>query len=114
MTTSLVEERERLTELRDQARAAIKQAVTQDQIPGIQTLKCQGCGGQAREYHHHQGYEQEFWLDVIPLCIPCHRKTEPAPKCQGVTMTGGICTRLAMRGSVFCNWHLAQAKGESQ
>lgn len=25
------------------------------------------------EAHHHQGYSREFWLDVVWLCIPCHK-----------------------------------------
>lgn len=31
------------------------------------------CGNKAKEYHHNS-YDPEHWLDVIPLCASCHRK----------------------------------------
>lgn len=39
-------------------------------------FKCDNCGQKAREYHHYLGYEREHWLDVIPLCIKCHREID--------------------------------------
>ncbi len=35
---------------------------------------CFDCGGPAMEYDHYLGYEREHWLDVQPLCRPCHGK----------------------------------------
>jgi hypothetical protein len=32
------------------------------------------CGSAEVQAHHHNGYEPEHELDVIWLCIPCHRK----------------------------------------
>jgi len=32
------------------------------------------CGKQAEHYHHYLGYAPENWLDVVPVCQPCHRK----------------------------------------
>jgi hypothetical protein len=31
---------------------------------------------QAQEYHHHNGYDPNHWLDVVPVCISCHRKVD--------------------------------------
>ncbi len=36
--------------------------------------KCEHCGEQAEHYHHYNGYEPINYLDIIPLCMPCHRK----------------------------------------
>lgn len=36
---------------------------------------CCSCGSQHKgpiEAHHWKGYEEEFWLDVLWLCKPCH------------------------------------------
>ena len=38
------------------------------------TLQCHYCPKQAEQYHHYLGYEPEFWLDVVPACLECHRK----------------------------------------
>ena len=55
------------------ARNAVNNAIKKDMIPAVHTLICP-CGNSAQEYHHHLGYEPEHWLDVIPICIPCHKK----------------------------------------
>jgi hypothetical protein len=31
------------------------------------------CTAKAHEYHHHLGYAKEHQLDVIPVCISCHK-----------------------------------------
>lgn len=56
------------------AHKAITLAIYHGTIPKASTLTCAECGGDAREYHHHNGYEESHWLDVIPVCVPCHRK----------------------------------------
>jgi hypothetical protein len=33
---------------------------------------CERCGAEKAEAHHHKGYEQEYWLDVVWLCKGCH------------------------------------------
>lgn len=58
------------------ARYAIKRAIIEGRIPPAKTLKCDHCQGQAKEYHHHRGYTAEFHLDVIPLCVGCHKKAD--------------------------------------
>ena len=37
------------------------------------TKKCEHCGKQAQHYHHWNGYEPINYLEIIPLCMPCHR-----------------------------------------
>ncbi len=62
--------------LKDSARKAAKRYF------GTATMKrCANCGKQAEQWHHHNGYEKDHWLDVTPLCIPCH---QAADRLQGV------------------------------
>lgn len=54
------------------AHSAVKYAVDNGRIPRAKSLKCASCGKQASHYHHHNGYDREHWLDVVPLCNLCH------------------------------------------
>lgn len=56
---------------RESARHAVNQAVVNGTLPLVSSVCCADCGAQAREYHH-ASYDQERWLDVIPLCKDCH------------------------------------------
>lgn len=53
----------------------VKIAVRGGILPSVKTMKCRECPNQAKEYHHYLGYDEVHWLDVIPLCIPCHIAT---------------------------------------
>lgn len=55
------------------AKREVLNATRRGELTPISKCICQVCGSQAREYHHWS-YEREHWLDVIPLCIPCHKK----------------------------------------
>lgn len=57
------------------AHSAVHNGVRDGKMPHASTLSCHHCGRPAVEYHHHLGYDREHWLDVIPLCKPCHHKT---------------------------------------
>lgn len=61
---------------RVKARIAVRGKVvnikTGNGLPHPTELNCAECGKQAQEYHHHNGYDKEHWLDVIPLCAACH------------------------------------------
>lgn len=59
------------------ARLAVRLAVLRGELPPVKTLQCSNCPNSARDYHHHRGYAQEHWLDVIPVCRHCHKKLEP-------------------------------------
>lgn len=58
--------------LHRKARIALTNAVRDGKLPRVGTQKCTHCPKQAQQYHHHNGYEPEHWLDVIPVCIKCH------------------------------------------
>lgn len=57
---------------RDKAHTAVSVAVLAGKIPKVTSLKCESCGKRANQYHHHNGYSEEHWLDVMPLCRACH------------------------------------------
>lgn len=48
-------------------------AVDRGHLPSPKTLQCVDCSGPAQEYHH-ESYEKEHWLDVVPLCVLCHNQ----------------------------------------
>jgi len=56
--------------------SAVVRAVKNGTLPHISQCICQttSCNNQAQEYHHWAGYDKKNWLDVLPLCIECHRK----------------------------------------
>lgn len=58
--------------LHRKAHLAVLSAIRSHKLPKIHTRQCVFCPQQAEEYHHHLGYAPEHWLDVIPVCIPCH------------------------------------------
>ena len=57
------------------ANCALNYAVSIGKLPRVSSLQCSYCPKQAEQYHHHKGYAREHWLDVIPVCISCHKKT---------------------------------------
>jgi len=57
-----------------QARVAVSNAIKTGIMSPVQDCKCIDCGKTAQEYHHHQGYEKEQWLNVVPLCRNCHKR----------------------------------------
>lgn len=56
------------------AKQAVGRAIKAGILPPVSTLFCAKCGDHAQEYHH-ESYEPEYWLTVIPLCKKCHAKT---------------------------------------
>lgn len=65
------------------ARDAVRRAKRRGELARPSTIACLHCGAQARDYHHHKGYDPEHHLDVIPLCRPCHLKADSASKKAG-------------------------------
>lgn len=53
---------------------AVNHAVRTGKIPRPDTLKCNYCPKQAKEYHHYLSYARKHWLDVVPACVKCHNK----------------------------------------
>jgi len=59
------------------ARNAVSVAVRSGKLPNIKTLTCSVCKkSTAKQYHHHKGYDEKNWLDVIPVCSVCHKIIE--------------------------------------
>lgn len=54
------------------ARNFVNNNIAKGRLERAKNLTCAHCGKQASDYHHHNGYSREHWLDVIPLCRPCH------------------------------------------
>jgi hypothetical protein len=65
--------------LRYKARCKVNNAVASGKIPRAKDQACHQCGLPASQYHHHAGYEPDHWLDVIPVCFPCHRLVDGRP-----------------------------------
>jgi len=58
------------------ARYLVASAVMCGRFPPAWTMVCEACQeAQAAEWHHHNGYSEEFAMDVIALCKKCHGKT---------------------------------------
>ena len=55
------------------ARRKVNNAIRDGRLVSPKMFIC-SCGQPAQQYHHWKGYEPEHWLDVIPVCIPCHKK----------------------------------------
>ena len=56
------------------ANHAVNDAIAAGKMARAQTQRCYYCLSQAQQYHHWHGYETECWLDVVPVCIDCHKK----------------------------------------
>lgn len=55
------------------ARHKVERAVEWGRIKPARMYRCAVCNdAQAVEYHHHNGYSEEHYLDVIPVCKKCH------------------------------------------
>ena len=57
-----------------EARKAIKYAIRHGNLNPPTDFICNQCPAQAKEWHHYLDYAPEHFLDVIPVCIPCHKK----------------------------------------
>ena len=53
------------------ARSAVSAAISSGQMAPASACECNDCRAPAVDLHHHS-YEQEHWLDVVPLCRSCH------------------------------------------
>lgn len=55
------------------AQQAVWAAIQRGELEPVENHKCTDCGGDA-EHYHHESYEEKDWLDVVPLCVDCHRQ----------------------------------------
>ena len=58
---------------RDRARTRVTTAISLGKMRPAKETICVDCGKQAHSYHHHNGYDEKHALDVITLCLKCHR-----------------------------------------
>lgn len=58
------------------ARDAVSNAIKRGELPPLSTSGCIHCGQPATAYHHHKGYKQDHFLDVVPVCHACHQTAE--------------------------------------
>ena len=63
--------------IKEQAMHAVNHAVSKGKLKHPREIGCAHCrhAGEDRrhEYHHHNGYSKEHWLDVVCLCSGCHK-----------------------------------------
>lgn len=59
-------------EMQRKARLYVFRQVRSGKFPHVSTRACADCGAQATQYHH-ESYERDRWLDVVPLCTKCHK-----------------------------------------
>lgn len=53
------------------AASTVGSAIRRGDLPPAKAMPCHDCGGRA-EHYHHESYDRDKWLDVIPLCAACH------------------------------------------
>lgn len=55
------------------AHTTVSRAVRRGILPPAWSMVCDECQeAQAAHWHHHKGYDPEYKLDVIAVCIDCH------------------------------------------
>lgn len=68
----------------EKAKHAVSSAIRAGKLPRPDTLQCH-CGPEkAEQYHHHKGYAPENWLNVVPVCINCHKKIHQEKRRQSI------------------------------
>lgn len=60
----------------DAARNAVNGKIRLGHLQNAKSYPCYICGKPAQEYHHHKGYAKENFLDIMPVCIRCHRRLD--------------------------------------
>lgn len=93
------------------AAKALHKAIKAGEFPKAKELKCSHCPRQAAQYHHHNGYDESHWLDVIPLCLECHKAADWVnyERCRGIKKNGEPCGWMLPPGhGGYCFTHLSQ------
>jgi len=55
------------------ARNYVNKQILRGKFPRASSQVCTVCGNPAQMYHHHNGYEAEHRMDVVPVCFVCHK-----------------------------------------
>lgn len=61
------------------AAKAVREAIKQKAIKPARKQKCADCGKKA-QHLHHESYEPDQWINVVPLCRSCHKKRHMSSK----------------------------------
>lgn len=73
-------ERDNLHPRRRKANNAVQTAVRNDTLCPPSACNCNDCQlAPAVDFHHHS-YDEEHWLDVVPLCRSCHQLRHSHPE----------------------------------
>jgi len=59
--------------LKAKAKKSVYTAIAQGLLSPLQLTECVICGARPDDYHHWNGYEKAHRLDVIPMCVRCHK-----------------------------------------
>lgn len=59
---------------KERARMNLRYRIRTGEMPHPTTVQCTNCDDIAKQYHHHLGYAKKHQLNVIPLCLECHKK----------------------------------------
>ena len=70
-------------EIKKQARRLVNDYIKLKLLQSPKDQRCYKCKGfPAQHYHHYLGYAKTNWLDIVPLCVQCH-KSEHTIKHKG-------------------------------
>ena len=58
---------------RSKARNKVTSAISSGKILPAKDMICFRCREPAHSYHHYNGYNEENALNVMPLCLSCHK-----------------------------------------
>lgn len=77
------------------AHKAIQGAVRKGELPKIAGVLCARCQAAAGNYHH-PSYHEDDRLNVIPLCVSCHRLVHKYRAIRRRVETGVLLTQVGM------------------
>ncbi len=66
------------------ARYHVQRLVRRGLLPNPKGLHCANCGKVGCIYHHHRGYERQYWEQVTPVCRSCNQKRQGAFELRGL------------------------------
>lgn len=64
------------------AGSAVNKAVHEGRLPRVSTHTCERCQEAQAQHYHHEDYAPEHWLEVVPLCVRCHKQRHAEIKAE--------------------------------
>ncbi|MBA7583698.1 hypothetical protein ES708_25645 [subsurface metagenome] len=65
-------ERRKRQKIKRQAKSALRKTIKEGKF--VKPNRCENCGELKKLEAHHWSYLPQNWIDVIWLCVECHRK----------------------------------------